>query len=129
MTLPINISDCDLDVMTMHIFLITCLINENYKFQIGFCWLELEAIPNILGQLVECYDASTQHTAPNFFKMRPYSLSNRNLLCCLSYLQFRCPSPKYENGFYHWRHLALGRAMNTNDEIFFYSAKSLSINK
>ena len=45
MTLPINISDCDLDVMTMHIFLITCLINGNYKFQIGFCWLELEAIP------------------------------------------------------------------------------------
>ena len=67
MTLPINISDCDLDVMTMHIFLITCLINENYKFQIGFCWLELEAIPNILAQLVECYNA-TQHTAPNYFQ-------------------------------------------------------------
>ena len=28
----------------------------------------------------------------------------------------RCQSPKYENGFQHWRHLASGQAMNTNDE-------------
>ena len=28
----------------------------------------------------------------------------------------RCHSSKYENGFHNWRHLALGRAMNANDE-------------
>ena len=31
-------------------------------------------------------------------------------------IYFRCQSPKYENGFKHLWHLALGRAMNTNDE-------------
>ena len=45
--------------------------------------------------------------------------------------EIRCQSPKYENGFKHLWHLAMGRAMNTNDEIlwFFYSAKSLSSNR
>ena len=33
-----------------------------------------------------------------------------------AYSYSRCQSPKYENRFKHLWHLALGRAMNTNDE-------------
>ena len=42
-----------------------------------------------------------------------------SLKCCLIGM-IRCQSPKYENGFYHWRHLASDRAMNTNDEILCF---------